>query len=264
MVTQRRPVPDPNRKPTSRHGAAADRTGRAATGRQGAPPPPKKNNLPIILGAAGGGLLVLIVVIVVATSGSPAKPPPAAAVERPKPPAPAWKPPPPDVSHLEAEGKRKCDEGHRIVTPRLRPDPSAPKDRVRADLESGLKLLKEGLEAYRKAASLAGKTYKLDEFEKTQARGISAFCAEIEREGQAALDEGFKIIQSTEARMTGAAKLADEEKQQLKTDLEKGKKLIEEGMNLFDRSYQVSGHTFDTNKYGQALKMSRTKLLELR
>ena len=35
-------------------------------------------------------------------------------------------------------------------------------------------------------------------------------------------------------------------------------------MQLFDRSYQVSEHTFDTNKYGQALKMARMKLLELK
>ena len=65
---------------------------------------------------------------------------------------------------LEATGKSKCEEGLRLIQPRLSPDPSAPKDRVRNDLEAGLKLLNEGLEAYKKATTLAGKKYPIDNY----------------------------------------------------------------------------------------------------
>jgi hypothetical protein len=219
--------------------------------------------MPLILGGAGGGLLLLILVIVLASGGGSKKEPAPADTGKTSPP-PAPKKIVPDVSALEAEGKKGCEEGTALIRPRLNADSSAPKERVRSDLESGLKLLNKGIEAYEKAASLAGKTYRLDDYKKTRSQAIRAFCDSIEKEGQASCDEGLKIIQSTEGRMTGVAKLSDDERKGLKSDLEKGKRLIEEGMNLFDRSYQVSGHTFETNKYGQALKMTRSKLLELK
>jgi len=249
MATQRRPSPDPHRRPS--------------TGRRFEPPPPrKKNNLPLILGAAGGGVLLLIVIVVAAASGGG---PPTPAVKAPAPKVdPPKKAPPPDVSALEAEGKRKCEEGLGKVQVRLTPDPSAPKDRVRADLEAGLKLLKEGLAAFEKAASIAGKTYRVEEFSKARQRGIKVLCTEIEKEAQESCDQGLQIVRSAETKMVDGVKLSDDEKKSLKADLEKGVKLLTDGMNLFDRSYQVSEHLFDTNKYGQALKMCRGKLLELK
>ena len=215
----------------------------------------------MILGLAGGGLLLLIVIIVVATRGSKPGRVAETVVEAKKtapPPAPK-----PDVSHLEAEGKSKCAAGLDKVRPRLVPDASAPRDRVWGDLEEGLKLLNAGLAAFKKASDAAGKTYETSEFEKTRRQGIKLLCADLEKEAQAACDKGLKVIQKCESLMTGKA-LEDADKQTLITDLEAGKKLIETGMNLFDRSYQVSEHMFDTTKYGQALKMTRGKLLELK
>ena len=231
--------------------------------RRSVPPPKKKNNLPLILGLAGGGLLFLIVLIVVATSGS--KPNRAAEADvdtRKTAPPPA--PKKPDVTHLEAEGKSKCGAGVDKIRPRLTPDPSAPRDRVWADLEEGLKLLNAGLAAYKKATELAGKSYETSDFEKARRQGIKLLCVDLEKEGQAACDKGLKLIQDCQALMTQKETLADAERSKLYADLESGKKSIETGMQLFDRSYQVSEHTFDTNKYGQALKMARMKLLELK
>lgn len=227
-----------------------------------APAPRKKNNLPLILGLAGGGLLFLIVIVVVATSGSAPRRTEAAAVDAKKPAPPP--PPKPDVSHLEAEGKSKCAAGLDKIRPRLNPDPSAPRDRVWADLEEGLKLLNAGLAAYKKANELAGKSYETSDFEKARRAGIKLLCTDLEKEGQAACDKGLKLIQDCQALMTQKETLADAERAKLYGDLESGKKHIETGMGLFDRSYQVSEHTFDTNKYGQALKMARMKLLELK
>lgn len=216
----------------------------------------------MILGLAGGGLLFLIVVILVATSGSKPNRPAEEVVETKK----TAPPPPkkPDVSGLEAEGKSKCAAGVDKIRPRLSPDASAPRERVWADLEEGLKLLNAGLAAFKKAAELAGKSYEISDFEKTRRQGIKLLCTDLEKEGQAACDKGLKLIQDSQALMTQKETLADAERSKLYADLDSGKKLIETGMQLFDRSYQVSEHTFDTNKYGQALKMARMKLLELK
>jgi len=250
--------PEPGRRPTTR-------AGRPPTGRGERPesPPPKKNNMPIILGAAGGGVLLLILIIVAASSGgSKTK---AAVEERPR----AAKPDVPkkivpDVSSLEATAKQKCDEGLRLVDSRLAPDPSAPRDRVRADLENGLKLLREGLAAYQQAIDKAGKSYPLDAFKKAQSRGINVLCTELEKEGQAACDQGLKLIQANESMMTNTEKLNDDEKKKLKTDLQKGVDLIRDGMNLFDRSDQVSGHKFETTQYTKARKAAAMKIGELK
>jgi hypothetical protein len=255
MATQRRPSHDPHRRPpTGRHPTSPTRRFEA--------PARKKSSLPLVLGAAAGGVLLLVLVIA-ATSGGGKRTqvvakPTAPKVEPPK------KPPVPDVSHLEAEGRTKCEEGMRRVKPRLSPDSSTPKAVARADLEAGLKLLKDGLAAFEKAASIAGKTYPVDEFRQARTRGIKVLCTDLEKEAQDFCDQGLRIIQSTETQMVDGAKLSDEDKKKLKAELEKGVKLITDGMNLFDRSYQVSEHLFDTNKYGQALKMTRSKLLELK
>ena len=225
------------------------------------PPPPKKNNLPLILGGAGGALLLIIVLAVAMSGGSkPREREVVADTSKPKPPPAA---PKPDVSSLEAEGKTKCAAGLDKIRPRLNPDPSAPRDRVWADLEEGLKLLNAGLKAYQTAADKAGKTYDTADAVKARKQGIQLLCTDLEKEAQAACDKGLKQIQDCESLMTGKT-LGDADKHKLVTDLEAGKKNIETGMGLFDRSYQVSEHMFDTTKYGQALKMTRGKLLELK
>ncbi len=230
--------------------------------RRSTPAPAKtKNNLPLILGLAGGGLLFIIVLAVVMSGGSkPREREVVADTSKPKPPPP---PPKPDVSHLEAEGKAKCAAGLDKIRPRLSPDASAPRDRVWADLEEGLKLLNAGLKAYQTAADKAGKTYDTADAVKARKQGIKLLCTDLEKEAQAACDKGLKLIQDCESLMTGKT-LGDADKQKLIADLEGGKKLIETGMGFFDRSYQVSEHMFDTTKYGQALKMTRGKLLELK
>ncbi|MBI3856904.1 MAG: hypothetical protein HY293_14550, partial [Planctomycetes bacterium] len=172
--------------------------------------------------------------------------------------------PPPDVSGLEATGKSKCDEGLRLIQPRLNPDPSAPKDRVFNDLEAGLKLLNEGLEAYKKATALAGKKYPLEEHQKTRDRAIKIFCTELEAEGQKSCEAGLKIIKSTESRIVDTNKLSDAERGQLYTELKKASDLIRAGMGLFTRSEAVSGHQFDVTPYQEALKVARPKIAELK
>jgi len=209
-------------------------------------------------------LALIIILIVIATSGGkPEKSSPGPAVKAPVVEAP--RKPAVDVSLLEAEGKKKTDEGLKLIQPRLKADASAPKENVRGDLEKGLKLLNEGIAAYEEAGRRAGKSYPLADSQKTRARAIKTLCDDdLEKEGLSKCEEGMKLFHTTEAVMTAKTAASDDEKKKLREDLQKVVKLITEGMNLFDRSYQVSGHSFDTTRYGQTLKISRGKLLELK
>jgi hypothetical protein len=255
-------------------------TGRAAPGKPGAKPPPPtrrgapspgsgrvptaappKNTMPLILSIAGGVVAIAIVAFIALSGGDDHKVEKSSKPKEAKPEG-AKKPPPPDVSGLEATGKSKCEEGVRLIQPRLNPDPSAPKDRVFNDLENGLKLLKEGLEAYQKATQLAGKKYPLDDYKKTQDRAIKIFCTELETEGMKACNQGAQLIQSCASLMTGK-EISDTEKSKLATDLKKGKTLISEGMAMLSRSSAVSGHTYETTQFQEALLVARKKLPEL-
>src|SRR5262245_49616037 len=188
--------------PPTRRGATAPASGRAAA--------PGKSNMPLMLGIGGGVLVLIIILVVVFSGGEEHKP--AKVKEKESKPETAKKAPPPDVSGLEATGKSKCEEGQRLIQPRLNPDPQAPKDRVFTDLESGSKLLNEGLEAYKKATTLAGKKYPLDEFEKTRSRAIKVFCTELEAEGTKSCEAGLKVIKASETQIVDTNKLSDAER----------------------------------------------------
>jgi hypothetical protein len=260
-VSQGKPAPAaPKSKagPLTRRGSAAPPSGRAA-----APAGAPKNNLPLILGIAGGVLAIAIIAGVALSGGEEHKAEKSGKGKEPRTES-ARKAPPPDVSALEATGKSKCEEGVRLIGPRLNPDPSSPKDRVFNDLEAGLKLLKEGLEAYKKATDLAGRKYPIDDYRKTQDRAIRIFCTELESEGVKSCDAGLKIIKSTESRIIDTNKLSDQERAQLYEELKKGSDLIASGMGLFSRSEAVSGHQFDVTPYQEARKVARMKLPELK
>ena len=254
----------PPRKPTK----AGPPTRRGS----GAPPPPSgraqapaaapKNNMPLIIGGAVG-VVVLIVILIVAFSGGDDHKTEKIARKDPKPEV-AKKAPPPDVSGLEATGKSKCDEGQRLIQPRLNPDPSAPKDRVFNDLENGLKILNEGLEAYKKATALAGKKYPLDEYQRTRERAIKVFCTELEGEGLKSCEAGLKIVKASQNQIVDTNALGDDDKSKLLVELKKASELIRGGMGLFARSEGVSGHQFDTTQYQEALKVIRPKIAELK
>jgi hypothetical protein len=249
------PPPKAKAGPPTRRGSSA-----AASGRAAAPAAPK-NNMPLILGIAGG-VVVLVIIAVVVASGGGEQPSGKSGKSREAKPDAAKKAPLPDVSALEATGKSKCEEGVRIIQPRLNPDPSSPKDRVFNDLEAGLKLLKEGLEAYKKATELAGRKYPIDEYRKTQDRAIRIFCTELETEGMKSCNQGAQLIQSCASLMTGK-EISDTEKSKLAGDLKKGKTLISEGMAMLSRSSAVSGHTYETTQFQEALLVARKKLPEL-
>jgi len=221
--------------------------------------PPGNPHLPLILGGAAVGL-VLIVVIIAAATGGRKEPAPA------KPKKPAVEPPKvvsAEVKELEMQGRMMCEEGTRLVTPRLKNDPAAHRESVRKDLERGIKYLKEGLAAYERARMRTGRDYPIGDPMRTRDQAIQVLSADLEKEGLASCNEGYRIIQSCESRMTGR-ELSDDEKKKLREDLLKGVGLITDGMNLFDRSNQVSGNMFDTSKYGQARKLANNKLGELK
>jgi hypothetical protein len=235
--------------------------GRPPTGRIPPAAPPKKFPLPFILGGAGV-LLLLLILVVALTSGGGGKKEPGRGQPKPRisePPRAAD----PEVVKLEAEGRGKCEEGANLVKPRLKPDPDALKENLRRDLERGLKLLNEGLIAYERAKMRSGKSYPTEEAARVRDAGVRAFCTDVEKEGQSSCDAGLRVIKACEEQMSSRT-LTDEEKRVLRVELEKGIRYITEGMNLLDRSNQVSGNMFDTSKYGQARKAASYKLGELK
>src|SRR5579859_7669025 len=219
-----------------------------------------KNPLPLILGGAAAAVVLAVVLIAGLTGENESKadkaPRKDLKVEATR------KAPPPDVSGLEATGKTKCDEGQRLVQPRLQVDPSAPKDRVRNDLENGLKLLNEGLDAYKKATAIAGKKYPIEDLQKLRDRAIRVFCSELESEGLKSCEGGLKIVKASQAQIIDSNSLSEDGKSKLLTELKKASELIRGGMGLFARSEGVSGHQFDTTQYTEALKVIRPKIAE--
>ncbi len=255
-------MPLPPKKPAAGRPTTGKMAARAPAPTRRGPAPAAKNNMPLIIGGAVGAVILVVVLIVVLSSEGEPKAEKVSKKEA-KPEA-VKKAPPPDVSGLEATGKSKCDEGQRLIQPRLNPDPSAPKDRVFNDLESGLKLMNEGLDAYKKATSIAGKKYPLDEYQRTRDRAIKVFCTELESEGMKSCEAGLKIVKASQAQIVDTNSLSDDDKSKLLTELKKASELIRGGMGLFARSEGVSGHQFDTTQYQEALKVIRPKIAELK
>jgi hypothetical protein len=235
--------------------------GRPPTGRIPPAEPPGRIPLPFILGGAGV-LLLLLILVVALTSGGGAKKETGRGQPKPRF-TEAPKAADPEVVKLEAEGRVKCEEGANLVKPRLKPDPNALRENLWRDLERGLKLLNEGLIAYERAKRRSGKIYPIEEPTLIRDAGVRTFCADVEKEGQSSCDAGLRTIKACEEQMASRT-LTDEEKRVLRVELEKGIRYITEGMNLLDRSNQVSGNMFDTSKYGQARKAATYKLGELK
>jgi hypothetical protein len=255
----------PPRKPqTGRvpQGKAAPKAGPPTRRGATAPAAPAKNTTTMMLAIGGGAVAVVIILFIALSGGDDHRP--AKAKEKESAPASAKKAPLPDVSGLEATGKSKCEDGQRLIQPRLNPDPQAPKDRVFKDLEAGIKLMNEGLEAYKKATGLAGKKYPTDEYQRTRDRAIKVFCTALEAEGQSSCEAGLKIIKSTQPRIVDTNSLSDAERASLYTELKKATDMIRSGMELLSRSEGVSGRTFDVTHYTEALKVARHKLPELK
>jgi hypothetical protein len=225
--------------------------------------PAESRNTLLVLGI-GGGLAALALVLYFVLAGGeehPASP----GGKRKEAPAEAAKPLiPPELPGLEATGKSKCEEGLRLVQPRLNPDPSSPKDRVRNDLEGGIKLLNEGLEAYKKAASLGGKRYPVEDARQARDRALRLFCTDVETDGQKSCEGGLRIIRAAESRIIDTNKLSDEERSKLHDELKQAADQIRLGMGLLARSEAVSGHQFDVTQYQEALKVARPKIAELK
>jgi hypothetical protein len=84
----------------------------------------------------------------------------------------------------------------------------------------------------------------------------------MERLAEQKCSEGLAMIQQTEDKMTGKT-LSPGEKAKLKSDLERGIALIQEGNQLYESANAKSGHTYDTVKYNKAMKAARMKVGEL-
>ncbi|HLY75277.1 MAG TPA: hypothetical protein VKU80_14245 [Planctomycetota bacterium] len=87
--------------------------------------------------------------------------------------------------------------------------------------------------------------------------------AGLERDGMSKCNEGLALIQKNQFQL-GNHDLSAGQKQALIADLEKGKKLIADGMGLLTQANEKSKNTYDTKQYQEALITVRKKLMELR
>jgi len=85
----------------------------------------------------------------------------------------------------------------------------------------------------------------------------------LERDGMSKCNEGLALIQKNQSQL-GNHELGPGQKQTLIADLEKGKKLISDGMGLLTQANEKSKNTYDTKQYQEALITVRKKLMELR
>jgi hypothetical protein len=85
----------------------------------------------------------------------------------------------------------------------------------------------------------------------------------LERDGMGKCNEGLALIQKNQSQL-GSHDLSAGQKQSLIADLEKGKKLIADGMGLLTKANELSKNTYDTKQYQEALITVRKKLMELR
>ena len=149
--------------PTGRARAPGSST-RSVAKQGGSRPVPKaapKSNTTMMI-AIGAGIVVVLGIAAFAMSGDSKK-------NEPPPPKAASKPQVVDVAGLERNGMAKCDQGLAIIK-RCAPQMSSTslseseKTRLKADLESGSNLIKDGMgmldEAYRKS----GNTYTVTEY----------------------------------------------------------------------------------------------------
>ena len=139
------------------------------------PAPAKMNPLPIVLGATGI-LLVVLLFLVMSGGKTPEAPVETAA---PPPAKPAAPPKPVDVSELEREGRKACEEGLAIIQslePRIAKETATLSDdeqrKLKAEVKKGLDLLKKGMEFYGEANEKSGRTYDLNKY--IQAKKLAA------------------------------------------------------------------------------------------
>jgi len=85
----------------------------------------------------------------------------------------------------------------------------------------------------------------------------------LENEGLGKCNEGLALIQKHQSLLSSGA-MSDSQKSMLKSDLEKSRKLIGEGMGLLTQANEKSNNTYDTKQYQEALITVRKKLMELR
>jgi hypothetical protein len=85
----------------------------------------------------------------------------------------------------------------------------------------------------------------------------------LERDGMSKCNEGLALIQKNQSQL-GSHDLSAGQKQSLVGDLEKGKKLISDGLGLLTKANELSKNTYDIKQYQEALITVRKKLMELR
>ena len=165
-------------RPGLSRGAPQPPPGRPRPGQPGRPfrpTPAKMNALPIVLGATGV-LLVVLLFLFMSGGNAPQAPVETAA---PPPPKPAAPPKPVDVSGLERDGRKACDDGlakFRAIESKMAADLSAMSEAnqatLREELKTILELFRKGMAYLNEANEKSGRGYDVKDY--MQARKLAA------------------------------------------------------------------------------------------
>ncbi|MHC4605674.1 MAG: hypothetical protein ACYTAF_01905 [Planctomycetota bacterium] len=154
------------RTPSRRYGAGPgrERAGERGTGR-GYAPARKKNNTPVIIGACAGGAVLLILIIAIAAGSGGGK-------KKRRRPRRSAEPAAVDVSSLERDGRRLCDQGLGVIqsceADMHRSLPLEEQRALKKKLLEGRRLIREGLGKFERAMDLSGKRYDVKRYQKAQ------------------------------------------------------------------------------------------------
>ena len=85
----------------------------------------------------------------------------------------------------------------------------------------------------------------------------------LERAGHSKCERGTELVLRG-VETAGRSPLPDAVRKEALTDLNKGMILLREGMSSFAKASEKTGQNYDVQRYLEALKMARMKVMELR
>lgn len=159
------PVPKQSAPPPAAKGKSAASSTRTVQKQGSSRPVPKaapKSNTTMLI-AIGAGIVVVLGIAVVAMSGDSKKAETPAA-------KPASKPKAVDVSGLERDGMKKCDDGLKLIQKHstlmaAENLSDGQKATLKGDLEQGRKLISDGIALLTQANEKSGNTYNMNQYQ---------------------------------------------------------------------------------------------------
>ncbi len=166
------------------------------------------------------------------------------------------------LARLEGEAKVLCDKGRGVIDAQM-PNLSAAgdaKEKAMTAIEQGLRDMRDGLDAYKCAATAASKPYDVTSHQRAFDAAVERYAKDLEAEAAKDAAEGLKLLKSVEGIMNN---YTEAQKPELREKLKTIKNLLKHSNELFSRINEACGKTYDTREATEAFKFVRDKLKEV-